>query len=100
MDPIQPVGLTDEEINDLEKQRIDELNEAGIDEQDVLGQAKNNLNIWNNYFNENITTGKDDMKFATRDQWNSVERTEFTRLFKVCMQSNNCLLYTSDAADD
>jgi hypothetical protein len=91
MDSIQPVGLTDDEINALEEQRIEELNEAGIDEQDVLFQAKNNLNIWNNYFTENITTGKDDMKFATRDQWSSIERTEFTRTFKVCMQSNKML---------
>ena len=31
------------------------------------------------------------MKFATRDQWSSVERTEFTRLFKLCFQSNKML---------
>ena len=91
MDPIQPVGLTDKDINGMEDRRIEELNEAGIDEQDVLYEARNNLNIWNNYFNENITIGKDDMKFATRDQWSSVERTEFTRLFKVCMQSNKII---------
>lgn len=91
MDPIQPIGISEKEINNLEDERIESLNEAGIDEQDVLAQARQNLNIWQNYFNENITIGKDDMKFATRDQWSSVERTEFTRLFKVCMQSNKIL---------
>lgn len=91
MDPIRPIGLTDEEINAIEDTRINELNELGIDEQDVLAQARQNLNIWQNYFNENITIGKDDVKFATQDQWSSVERTEFTRLFKVCLQSNKII---------
>jgi hypothetical protein len=91
MDPIQPVGLTDKEINELEDIRIDELNEAGIDERDVLGNARNNLNIWQSYFNENITIGKDDIKFATRDQWSALERSIFTQNFKLCMQSNKII---------
>lgn len=84
-------GLSEKEINEIEEQRINELNEFGIDENDVLCEARNNLNIWNNYFNENITTGKDDIKFATRDQWSSLERTEFTGKFKLCFQSNKML---------
>ena len=78
MESLQPTVLTPEEINEMEEKRIHDLDEAGINEMDVLAEARKNLNIFQNYFNENITIGKDDMKFATRDQWSSVERTEFT----------------------
>lgn len=91
MESLQPTVLTPEEINEMEDKRIHDLDEAGINEMDVLAEARENLNIWQNYFNENITIGKDDMKFATRDQWSSVERTEFTRLFKLCFSANKML---------
>lgn len=85
--------LSSDEVNEMEERRIDQLNEAGIDEDDVLEQANKNLNIWNSYFNENIVRGKDDMNFVLRDQWTAVERSEFTRLFKPAMTFNK--LYDS-----
>lgn len=88
MEPVKAKGLTEEEINELEERRVAKLDEAGIDEMDVLGQARTNLNIWQNYFNENLTRGKDDMNFVLRDQWTAIERSEFTRLKKVCFTAN------------
>lgn len=81
-------SLSPDEINEMEERRVARLNEAGIDEQEVLKSAGNNLNIWNSYFNENIVRGKDDMNFVLRDQWTAVERSEFTRLFKPAMTFN------------
>lgn len=85
--------LSSDEVNEMEERRIDELDKAGIDENEVLTQANKNLNIWNSYFNENIVRGKDDMNFVLRDQWTAVERSEFTRLFKPAMTFNK--LYDS-----
>ena len=80
--------LDPEVLNEMEQKRIKELDEAGINENDVLEGATKNLNIWNSYFNENIVRGKDDMNFVLRDQWTAVERSEFTRLFKPAMTFN------------
>lgn len=80
--------LSPDEINEMEDRRIAMLDEAGIDELQVLERANQNLNSWNSYFNENITRGKDDMNFVLRDQWTAVERSEFTRLFKPAMTFN------------
>lgn len=85
--------LEPEQIDEMEERRIVLLNEAGIDEIEVLGRANQNLNTWNSYFNENIVRGKDDMNFVLRDQWTAVERSEFTRLFKPAMTFN--MLYDS-----
>jgi Phage P22-like portal protein len=85
--------LDPNEINEMEERRIERLNEAGIDEGDVLERANKNRNSWNSYFNENIVRGKDDMNFVLRDQWTAVERSEFTRLFKPAMTFNK--LYDS-----
>ena len=85
--------LDPDEINEMEERRIEMLNEAGIDELEVLETANKNLNTWNSYFNENIVRGKDDMNFVLRDQWTAVERSEFTRLFKPAMTFNK--LYDS-----
>ena len=81
-------GITASQIEELEKQRLDRLEAAGIDELAVLENAKENLNLWNSYFNENATRGKDDMNFVIRDQWTAIERSEFTRLFKPAMTFN------------
>jgi hypothetical protein len=86
-------NLTPDEINDMEDRRIAMMNEAGIDEVDVLQRCNQHLNTWNSYFNENIVRGKDDMNFVLRDQWTAVERSEFTRLFKPAMTFNK--LYDS-----
>lgn len=92
MDTMQaPRDLDIEDINSMEERRVDRLNNASIDEMYVLKQARDNLNIWQNYFNENVTRGKDDMNFCLRDQWTSLERAEFTRLFKVCFTFNKML---------
>lgn len=85
--------LSVEKINEMEDRRVEMLNEAGIDENQVLTQANKHLNTWNSYFQENITRGKDDMNFVLRDQWTAVERSEFTRLFKPAMTFNK--LYDS-----
>lgn len=85
--------LSDDKIHEMEERRINMLNEAGIDEGDVLERANKNLNTWNSYFNENIVRGKDDMNFVLRDQWTAIERSEFTRLFKPAMTFNK--LYDS-----
>lgn len=81
-------GLSMDQISEIDARRLQRLDEAGINELDVLGQAKENLNIWNGYFNENIVRGKDDMNFTLRDQWTAIERSEFTRLFKPAMTFN------------
>lgn len=80
--------LDPEVINEMEQKRIGMLNEAGINEQEVLSNASKHFNIWNSYFNENIVRGKDDMNFVLRDQWTAIERSEFTRLFKPAMTFN------------
>ena len=84
----QETSLSPDEINELESRRIKRLDEAGINEVDVLSDANKHLNTWNSYFNENITRGKDDLNFVLRDQWTAVERSEFTRLFKPAMTFN------------
>ncbi len=76
------------ELNEMEEERVEALNDAGINEGDVLERCNKNKNTWNSYFNENIVRGKDDMNFVLRDQWTAVERSEFTRLFKPAMTFN------------
>lgn len=88
MDAIENEKLTPDEINEMEDRRIKELDEAGINEANVLSQALNNLSMWDNYFNENLTRGKDDLNFVLRDQWTAIERSEFTRLQKPAMTFN------------
>ncbi len=80
--------LSPDEVNEMEERRLRMMDEAGIDEGQVLTQANKHLNTWNSYFNENITRGKDDVNFCIRDQWTAVERSEFTRLFKPAMTFN------------
>ncbi len=62
--------------------------DAGIDEAEVLKKAREDLTIWDGYFNENIVRGRDDMNFLLRDQWSAVERSEFSRLMKPAMTFN------------
>src|ERR1700684_3721040 len=81
-------SLSPEEINEMEERRVKMLDDAGINEVEVLSKANKNLNTWNSYFNENIVRGKDDMNFVLRDQWTAIERSEFTRLFKPAMTFN------------
>lgn len=74
-----------ESVTDALNQRLEE---AGIDEAEVLKKAREDLVLWEGYFGENTTRGKDDMNFLLRDQWSAVERSEFSRLFKPAMTFN------------
>lgn len=76
------------------------LSDAGVDESAVLQKARDNLTIWDGYFNENITRGKDDMNFVLRDQWTAVERSEFNRLFKPAMTFNKLYDVTKKIAGE
>jgi hypothetical protein len=77
-----------DDINEENEKLQADLAEAGIDESEVLEKAREDLVLWDGYFNENIVRGKDDMDFVLRDQWSAVERSEFNRLFKPAMQFN------------
>lgn len=77
-----------EDIESINEALAEKLAEAGIDEAEVLKKAREDLVLWEGYFGENVTRGKDDMNFVLRDQWSAVERSEFNRLFKPAMTFN------------
>ena len=77
-----------DEVNSLQDELVESLEEAGIDEAEVLKQAHDDMVLWDGYFGENMVRGKDDMNFLLRDQWSTVERSEFSRLFKPAMTFN------------
>ncbi len=77
-----------EDVDSINEALLAKLEEAGIDEAEVLKKAREDLVLWEGYFGENVTRGKDDMNFVLRDQWSAVERSEFTRLFKPAMTFN------------
>lgn len=77
-----------EEIDSINEKLIAELEEAGVDEAEVLTKAREDMVLWDGYFGENMVRGKDDMNFVLRDQWSAVERSEFSRLFKPAMTFN------------
>ena len=77
-----------EDIDSINEELSEKLAEAGIDEAEVLKKAREDLVLWEGYFGENVTRGKDDMNFLLRDQWSAVERSEFSRLFKPAMTFN------------
>jgi hypothetical protein len=76
------------EIDSINEELREKLEEAGIDEAEVLKKAREDLVLWDGYFGENVTRGKDDMNFVLRDQWSALERSEFSRLFKPAMTFN------------
>lgn len=80
--------LAYDDASEFEERRITQLKDANIDEDAVLKDAKESLMLWQGYFNDNITRGKEDANFVLRDQWTSIERNEFTRLFKPAMTFN------------
>lgn len=80
--------LNNEALEEMSEELRERIEDAGIDEMGVLQKARDNMVIWDGYFNENITRGKDDMNFVLRDQWTAVERSEFNRLFKPAMTFN------------
>lgn len=77
-----------EDIDSINEALAQKLADAGIDEAEVLKKAREDLVLWEGYFGENTTRGKDDMNFLLRDQWSAVERSEFSRLFKPAMTFN------------
>lgn len=77
-----------EDIDSINEALQRRLEEAGINEAEVLKKAREDLVLWDGYFGENVTRGKDDMNFVLRDQWSAVERSEFSRLFKPAMTFN------------
>jgi hypothetical protein len=77
-----------EKYQDMEESRLAMLDEAGIDEMDVISVARQNVAAWTSYFSDNNTRGKDDMEFLCVDQWNSIERSEFIRLRKTPLVIN------------
>lgn len=77
-----------EDIDSINEALSQKLADAGIDEAEVLKKAREDLVLWEGYFGENTTRGKDDMNFLLRDQWSAVERSEFSRLFKPAMTFN------------
>lgn len=77
-----------DEVEKLNNELQEELEEAGINEAEVLKKAREDMVLWDGYFGENMVRGKDDMNFVLRDQWSAVERSEFSRLFKPAMTFN------------
>lgn len=80
--------MSQNDIDSINEELRGKLEDAGIDEAEVLQKSRENLVLWDGYFGENVTRGKDDMNFVVRDQWSAVERSEFDRTFKPAMQFN------------
>jgi hypothetical protein len=80
--------MSPDDIEKINEELQQKLIDAGIDESEVLIKAREDLVLWDGYFSENATRGKDDMNFVLRDQWSAVERSEFNRLFKPAMTFN------------
>ena len=80
--------LAVEDIDSINEELQAALDDAGIDEAEVLSKAREDMTLWDGYFGENQVRGKDDMNFVLRDQWSAVERSEFNRLFKPAMAFN------------
>ncbi len=92
--------MSDEEIEEINDKLQERLEEAGIDEAEVLKKAREDLVLWDGYFDENVVRGRDDMNFLLRDQWSTVERSEFTRLFKPAMTFNKLYDVTKKIAGE
>lgn len=77
-----------DDVDKINEELQQKLANDDIDEAEVLKKAREDLVLWDGYFSENVTRGKDDMNFVLRDQWSAVERSEFNRLFKPAMTFN------------
>lgn len=100
MEQLIDVQYDIDRVKEMNDELSSKLSDAGINESDVLQKARDNLTIWDGYFNENITRGKDDMNFVLRDQWTAVERSEFNRLFKPAMTYNKLYDVTKKIAGE
>lgn len=81
-------GMSIDDVDSINEELRGQLEDAGIDEAEILVKAREDLVLWDGYFGENMVRGKDDMNFLLRDQWSAVERSEFSRLFKPAMTFN------------
>lgn len=75
-------------VDELQGELEDKLSAYGIDESTVLAEARQNLLLWDGYNSQNVVRGKDDMRFVLQDQWSALERSEFSRLFKLPLTFN------------
>lgn len=82
------VEVDEKLVESLNEELHEKLEAYGIDEATVLDEARQNLMLWDGFFNENIVRGKDDLNFVIKDQWSAVERSEFSRTFKPAMTFN------------
>lgn len=89
-----------EDIDAINEKLQQRLSDAGIDEAEVLKKAREDLVLWDGYFDENVVRGRDDMNFLLRDQWSAVERSEFSRLFKPAMTFNKLYDVTKKIAGE
>jgi hypothetical protein len=89
-----------DEIDEINARLQERLEDSGIDESEVLDRAKQDLVLWDGYFDENVVRGRDDMNFLLRDQWSAVERSEFSRLFKPAMTFNKLYDVTKKIAGE
>jgi len=89
-----------EDVEEINERLQDRLEDAGIDEAEVLKRAREDLVLWDGYFDENVVRGRDDMNFLLRDQWSAVERSEFSRLFKPAMTFNKLYDVTKKIAGE
>jgi hypothetical protein len=92
--------LSIDEIDEINDRLQGRLEDSGIDESEVLDRAKQDLVLWDGYFDENVVRGRDDMNFLLRDQWSAVERSEFSRLFKPPMTFNKLYDVTKKIAGE
>ena len=89
-----------EDVEEINERLAARLEDAGIDEAEVLKRAREDLVLWDGYFDENVVRGRDDMNFLLRDQWSAVERSEFSRLFKPAMTFNKLYDVTKKIAGE
>lgn len=82
--------LSEDEIQGIEDKRLAALEEAGIDESEVIAEIHRNMGTWQTYFQENNTNGRTDLEFLYREQWTAIEQGEFTNHFKPCLTINKC----------
>jgi hypothetical protein len=80
--------ISPEQIEEIEDERVKMLEEWGIDESAVIAEIHKNRGSWTAYFEENNTKGKEDLEFYYRDQWTSIERSEFDRTFTPALVIN------------
>ena len=89
-----------EDVESINEKLQERLAAADVDEAEVLKAAREDLVLWDGYFDENVVRGRDDMNFLLRDQWSAVERSEFSRLFKPAMTFNKLYDVTKKIAGE